>query len=135
MAHAVHCLIYVMVTPLIQIQAGAGSLTIGSMMEFAGYDTSIPARRIQQLHDSAKPYLVAPSGAGPEETWYGWRPMTWDSLPIIGPTPRLANAFLATGHNMLGMSLATATGKLVAEIMEGQPPHLDPAPFSPRRFL
>ena len=113
----------------------ADGYRLGSMMEFAGYDTSIPARRIQQLHDSAKPYLVAPSGAGPEETWYGWRPMTWDSLPIIGPTPRLANAFLATGHNMLGMSLATATGRLVAEMMEGVSPHLDPAPFSPRRFL
>ena len=113
----------------------ADGYRLGSMMEFAGYDTSIPARRIRQLHDSAKPYLVAPAGAGPEETWYGWRPMTWDSLPIIGPTPRLANAFLATGHNMLGMSLATATGRLVAELMEGLPPHLDPAPFSPRRFL
>ena len=33
------------------------------------------------------------------------------------------------------MSLATATGRLVAELMEGLPPHLDPAPFSPRRFL
>jgi D-amino-acid dehydrogenase len=36
---------------------------------------------------------------------------------------------------MLGMSLATATGRLVAELMEGVSPHLDPAPFSPRRFL
>jgi len=112
-----------------------GGYRLGSMMEFSGYDTSIPARRIRQLHDSAKPYLVTPSGAGPEETWYGWRPMTWDSLPIIGPVPRLANAYLATGHNMLGMSLATATGRLVAELMEGVSPHLDPAPFSPRRFL
>ena len=86
-------------------------------------------------HESGSGAGDAHSGAGPEESWYGWRPMTWDSLPIIGPTPRLSNAFLATGHNMLGMSLATATGKLVAEIMEGLPPHLDPAPFSPRRFL
>jgi D-amino-acid dehydrogenase len=108
---------------------------LGSMMEFAGYDESIPEKRIRQLHDSAKPYLITPSGPGPEKTWYGWRPMTWDSLPIIGQVPRLSNAFLSTGHNMLGMSLATATGKLVAEIMEGVSPHLDPAPFSPRRFL
>lgn len=107
---------------------------LGSMMEFAGYDTSIPARRIAQLRESAAPYLVAPVGAGPEETWYGWRPMTWDSLPIIGPVPRLANALLATGHNMLGISLATATGRLVAELVTGSTPHLDPAPFSPDRF-
>lgn len=107
---------------------------LGSMMEFAGYDTSIPARRIEQLRESAKPYLVAPCGPGPEESWYGWRPMTWDSLPIIGAVPDVANAYLATGHNMLGMSLATATGRLVAELMSGGSPHLDPAPYSPRRF-
>lgn len=107
---------------------------IGSMMEFAGYDTSIPERRIRQLRESAAPYLVAPTAEGPEETWYGWRPMTWDSLPIIGPVPRLGNALLATGHNMLGISLATATGKLVAELVTGSVPHLDPQPFSPARF-
>ena len=112
-----------------------GGFRLGSMMEFAGFDTTIPPRRIQQLYEAAVPYLVSPRGDGPEETWYGWRPMTWDSLPIIGPTPRLENAFLATGHNMLGMSLATATGRLIAELMEGKTPHIDPEPYSPGRFL
>ena len=108
---------------------------LGSMMEFAGFDTTIPAHRIQQLQDSASHYLVSPSSVGELQTWYGWRPMTWDSLPIVGRTPRLQNVYLATGHNMLGMSLATATGKLIAELISGSPPHLDPAAFSPRRFL
>jgi D-amino-acid dehydrogenase len=60
--------------------------------------------------------------------------MTWDSLPIIGRVPGLANACLATGHNMLGMSLATATGRLIAELIQDRPPHIDPAPYSPARF-
>ena len=60
--------------------------------------------------------------------------MTWDSLPIIGPAPKLSNVHLATGHNMLGVSLATATGKLVAEMMTGRDPHLDVSAFSPARF-
>jgi D-amino-acid dehydrogenase len=60
--------------------------------------------------------------------------MTWDSLPIIGRTPRLSNAYLATGHNMLGLSLATATGKLIAEIIQDQPTHIDATAFSPDRF-
>lgn len=107
---------------------------LGSMMEFAGYDTSIPDRRIQQLRDSAEPYLVTPHTEEVHETWYGWRPMTWDSLPIIGRTPRLANAYLATGHNMLGLSLATATGRLIAEHLQGRPPHIDAAPYSVERF-
>jgi D-amino-acid dehydrogenase len=107
---------------------------LGSMMEFSGYDTSIPDRRIQQLREAAKPYLVVPFTKGHQQTWYGWRPMTWDSLPIIGRVPSLSNAYLATGHNMLGLSLATATGKLIAEIIQDCPTHIDPTAFSPARF-
>ncbi len=109
-------------------------LRLGSMMEFAGYDTSIPPHRIQQLRESARPYLVASLDGEAQETWYGWRPMTWDSLPIIGPVPGLGNALLATGHNMLGLSLAPSTGKLIAELVTGQRPHIDVAPYSPARF-
>lgn len=107
---------------------------LGSMMEFAGYDSTIPERRIAQLRKSAQPYLIAPYTGVEQHTWFGWRPMTWDSLPIIGPVPRLANAFLATGHNMLGMSLATATGRLVAEMIQRRTLHIDATAFSPRRF-
>lgn len=107
---------------------------LGSMMEFSGYDTTIPPRRIQQLQDSARSYLVAASSGETLETWYGWRPMTWDSLPIIGRAPKLQNAYLATGHNMLGLSLAAATGKLIAELIDGRVPHIDPAAYSPQRF-
>jgi D-amino-acid dehydrogenase len=107
---------------------------LGSMMEFAGYDTSIPPRRIQQLRDSAKPYLQAPYTDQTQESWYGWRPMTWDSLPIIGRVPRIPNAYLATGHNMLGLSLAPATGKLIAEIIGERDTHIDASAFSPTRF-
>ncbi len=107
---------------------------LGSMMEFVGFDTSIPASRIQQLREAAQPYLVEPFTDAVQDTWYGWRPMTWDSLPIIGRVPKLENTYLATGHNMLGLSLAAGTGKLVAEIVQRQTPHIDPGPYSPSRF-
>jgi D-amino-acid dehydrogenase len=107
---------------------------LGSMMEFVGFDSSIPESRIQQLRDSATPYLVEPFTEEIQETWFGWRPMTWDSLPIIGRATKLDNTYLATGHNMLGMSLATGTGKLIAEIVQGQVPHIDTHAFSPSRF-
>ncbi|GAA4436694.1 NAD(P)/FAD-dependent oxidoreductase [Bremerella cremea] len=112
-----------------------GGYRLGSMMEFCGYDESIPQNRIAQLRTSAEPYLRSPSTNETQQTWYGWRPMTWDSLPIIGRAPRLENAFLATGHNMLGLSMATATGKLVAELVTHASPHIDPLPYSPARFI
>ena len=108
---------------------------LGSMMEFAGFDATTPPRRIRQLVDAAKHYLHEPQGDQVFETWAGWRPMTWDSLPLIGRVPRLDNALLATGHHMLGMTLAPATGRLVAEIIGEQATHIDPEPFSPGRFV
>lgn len=108
---------------------------IASMMEFAGFDDSIPRSRIRQLKDSAKPYLKTPVGPIEEDTWYGWRPMTWDSLPIIGRVPRLSNALLATGHNMLGLSLAPMTGKAIADLLAERPTDLPLDALSPARFL
>jgi D-amino-acid dehydrogenase len=111
-----------------------GAYRLGSMMEFVGFDTSIPEARIQQLRYSAEPYLIEPHTEKVIETWYGWRPMTWDSLPVIGRSPTLENTFFATGHNMLGLSLAPATGRLLSELVQGVTPHLDTRAFSPSRF-
>lgn len=107
---------------------------IGSMMEFAGFDTTIPQQRIEQLRASAAVYLTTATTHEDEEIWYGWRPMTWDSLPIIGPVPGNKQTFLACGHNMVGMSMAAATGKLIAEMALGRPTHIDASAFSPNRF-
>ena len=107
---------------------------IASMMEFAGFDTSVPDFRIRQLQDSAKPYLRRPVGPEVVETWYGWRPMTWDSLPIIGRVPNFDNALLATGHNMLGLSLAPITGKLIADLVAERPTDMPLEAVSPARF-
>lgn len=109
-------------------------MRLGSMMEFVGYNTSIPEYRIQQLRDSARSYLTASVDGNVQETWYGWRPMTWDSLPIIGPVPKLQNSYLATGHNMLGLSLASSTGRLISEMICNEKTHIDAAPYSPTRF-
>ena len=131
-----HCPKYPILFPeqKVGVSPFATGLRLGSMMEFAGYDESIPEKRIQQLRDSARPFLKASVDGEAQETWFGWRPMTWDSLPIIGPTPNLDNAFLATGHNMLGLSLAPATGRLIAEAITGQKPFIDSRPYRIDRF-
>ena len=86
------------------------------------------------LRRGASHYLLEPAAEPIVEQWFGWRPMTYDSLPIIGRSPALANVALACGHSMLGISMAPATGKLVAELLDESPPHIDPAPYSPARF-
>src|SRR5262245_5355070 len=107
---------------------------LGSMMEFVGYDDSIDPGRIGYLREAAAYYLHAPAGEPVVETWYGWRPMTPDSRPVIDRSPALRNVVIAAGHNMLGLSMAPATGKLVAELLDGREPHIDPRPYSALRF-
>jgi D-amino-acid dehydrogenase len=107
---------------------------IGSTMEFAGYDTSLNRHRLELLKEAARRYLHEPFGEPVEEEWYGWRPMTYDGKPIIDRSPTLANVLIAAGHNMLGLSMAPGTGRLVAELLEGQKPHVDPTPYSVKRF-
>ena len=107
---------------------------LGSTMEFAGYDESIRPERLQLLKDGATDYLKEPYCEPVLEEWFGWRPMTYDSLPIIDRSPKYENIMIASGHNMLGLSMAPATGKLVAELVDGAKPHIDPAPYRVSRF-
>jgi len=55
--------------------------------------------------------------------------MTMDGLPFIDWSPRLKNVMIAAGHNMIGLSAAPGTGKLVADIMEEASPHINPHPY------
>ncbi len=110
-------------------------LRVGSTMEFAGYDATMNRDRLKLLTDGAAAYLKEPIAPGPDaEEWWGWRPMIADGKPVIDRTPAMSNVIVAAGHGMLGLSMATGTGKLVAELLTGEPPHVDPAHYSFKRF-
>jgi D-amino-acid dehydrogenase len=105
---------------------------LGSTMEFAGFDSTLNPRRVNLLRQGARPYLHEPYGEPILESWFGWRPMTPTGLPIIDRLPAYKNVLLAAGHNMLGLSMAPATGRLVTEILAGASAHVDPAPYALR---
>ncbi len=107
---------------------------LGGTLEFSGFDAKPDPRRVSALKAAAREYLVDPIGHPVVEEWAGLRPMTCDDLPVIGRTARFRNLTLATGHGMLGITTATGTGKLVAEIVCDREPHIDPRPFRPDRF-
>ena len=68
------------------------------------------------------------------EPWMGARPCTPDMLPVIGPAPKHANLWFAFGHAHHGLTLGAVTGRLVAEMIAGEAPFVDPAPYSAARF-
>lgn len=120
---------HVAVTPM------TSGFRIGSTMEFVGYNTSIHQRRLGLLTAAADKYLHGPIPADVEETWYGWRPMVWDGKPIIDRGPVHDNVWIAAGHSMLGLSMATGTGRLITEMVSGDRPHVDPGPYRASRFI
>ena len=68
------------------------------------------------------------------EPWMGARPCTPDMLPVIGPAPRHANLWFAFGHAHHGLTLGAVTGRLIAELVTGEAPFVDPQPYSAARF-
>ena len=97
---------------------------------------SAPINRIQldrAMHSAAQ---LFPLGAPVEGTpWLGLRPATPDMKPVIGPAPNHGGLWLAFGHAHHGLTLGPATGRLLAEMMSGETPFADPAPFDLRRLL
>lgn len=116
------------------VTAWSDGYRLGSTMEFAGYDSTLNRLRLDALRRGAARYLHEPEGPRVREEWYGWRPMTADDLPILGRSSRWNNLTFATGHGMLGVSLSLGSGELVAQLLTGETPTLDPAPYSPQRF-
>lgn len=109
----------------------------GIRVLYADELASISAPADPRIHDRFMPVVrhalpeLKTDGAS---TWMRQRPSTPDSLPIIGRAPRSENTYLAFGHGHKGLGMGAITGKLVQEIMDGQPTSVNVAPFSPTRF-
>lgn len=116
------------------VTAWNSGFRLGSTMEFAGYDSSLNKTRLDALRRSAALYLREPEGPAMQDEWYGWRPMTPDDLPILGRVRGIDNLCMATGHGMLGVTLSAVTGLLVSEVIAGEKPSIDLAPFNVARF-
>ncbi len=69
-----------------------------------------------------------------DEPWMGARPCTPDMLPVIGRAPRHRSLWFAFGHAHQGFTLGAVTGRLIAEMLAGEPTLVDPAPYGAERF-
>jgi D-amino-acid dehydrogenase len=103
-------------------------------MEFSGHSTHLVRKRLQNLKEAAAEYLKEPTVEPAVEEWAGLRPMMFDDLPVIDRLPDRSGIFVATGHGMMGVSLAPATGKIIADLVAGRDPQIDISPFGLKRF-
>ena len=114
----------------------ADALRLAGTLELAGFDESISLSRVAAILDAARTYLPDLDLDALEliEIWQGLRPCSPDGLPYIGRPVRYNNLIIATGHGMLGISLAPITGKIVSQIATNQKPEFNLAPLSVERF-
>ncbi|MEI6256469.1 MAG: FAD-dependent oxidoreductase [Planctomycetota bacterium] len=110
-----------------------GRLLVGSTIEDAGFAPTTTPAAIERLLGFAHQFLGPLPEAVVEQSWAGLRPGSVDGLPFIGAVPDCSNAFVATGHFRAGLHQSTGTAVLVADLMTGRPPALDPAPFAADR--
>lgn len=116
------------------VTAWGSGFRLGSTMEFAGFDDSLNPRRLAALERGAREYLHQPVGAELREQWCGWRPMSCDDIPIIGRAPGRDHVWLATGHGMMGVGMSSGSGQLLADLVTGRAPAIDPTPYRMERF-
>ena len=108
-------------------------LRIAGTMEFDGTFDRFDPRRVAAIVTAARPYFRGIDWDSRTDEWVGPRPMTPDGLPIIGRLPGRDSIYVATGHNMLGVTLSPATGRAIADLMLRGVAAFDLTPFSPNR--
>jgi D-amino-acid dehydrogenase len=118
----------VFVTPM------GSRLRFGGTLELAGLDMRMNQRRVDALARTVRSYLPGLPSTPTVEIWRGLRPLTPDDLPILGRPSGTSGLVLATGHGMSGISHGPISGELIAQLVCGETPEIDPAPFSPDRF-
>lgn len=92
-------------------------LRVAGIAEISGYDCSIKNNRIDFLKKLTKDIFPKSSAFKKVDSWSCIRPLTPDSVPLIGPTA-YKNLYLNTGHGSLGWTLATGSANIVIDYIE-----------------
>ncbi len=127
-------LTHVLRTPEIYlVPRGDGRIIIGATVERAGFDKSVEPHAIAALLKAAAKLWPPIADAEILESWAGLRPGSSDELPLIGQTTPL-NTWIATGHFRNGILLAPGTARVLSQLIRGESPAIELAPFAPNRI-
>jgi glycine oxidase len=113
----------------------AGRAIIGATLEDAGFDKTTHPSDVARLRSLAAALLPPLADAPQLEAWAGLRPATTDGLPLLGPLSVNPNHFIASGHFRDGILLAPGSAHVMAQLLSGETPSIDLAPFSPTRTV
>nr|WP_028240854.1 glycine oxidase ThiO [Stutzerimonas azotifigens] len=108
-----------------------GHVLVGSTLEHAGFDKTPTEDALASLRVSAAELLPALGKAEVVRHWAGLRPGSPEGIPYIGEVPGHEGLWLNCGHYRNGLVLAPASCRLLADLVLGREPIVDPAPYAP----
>ena len=127
---------YILTERRVAVTPFRDSLRFAGTMEFAGINLEMNRSRVDAILEAVPLYLgnVEIPDPSKSQLWCGLRPVTPDGVPYLGRLRKFPNLIVATGHAMIGISLATVTGKLAAEIATGVQPSHEISLLDPNRY-
>lgn len=129
-----HC--FILVEGRIAVTPMATGIRFAGTMEIVGDDLSVNSGRYQGILENIPRYMpdFQSSDFNDLGVWSGLRPCSADGMPYLGRPRILDNLIIASGHSMMGVSLAPVSGKIVAEIAKGEEPSFSMEAMAPDRF-
>ena len=126
---------FILVEARVAVTPMADKLRFGGTMEIVGDDLHVDQKRVDAMIGSIHRYMpdYTPAEFRDLPVWAGLRPLSADGLPYLGRA-QIPNLTIATGHSMMGISLAPITGQIISDIVAGRKPGFDLAPMKPDRF-
>jgi len=112
-----------------------GEIRVGSSRQLGVSERTVNPAVLQSMIDRAVEYMPKLAGFPIVRTAAGLRPASGDGLPLIGPWPPQESVYLAAGHEGLGITMALATGRLVADQLVGRTSEIPIEPYLPKRVL
>lgn len=106
-----------------------GRVLVGSTEEETGFDKGNTVEAIDELCGLARSLVPDLRTADVERTWAGLRPGSFDGFPYVGAVPGLDNVFAAAGHFRSGLHLSPGTAVVMSQLIRGEQPQIDLAPF------
>ena len=111
-----------------------GQILIGSSRQYDADSLAVDTHILARMIHRAQEYMPDVGTLSAIRVWTGHRPATPDKLPLIGPSIESPHIWLATGHEGLGITTSTGTGRLIADLILRRPTAIPAEPYSPSRY-
>ncbi|MEP6646629.1 MAG: FAD-dependent oxidoreductase [Saprospiraceae bacterium] len=124
----------ILIEPRVAITPMGDQLRIAGTLEISGMDEKINQAKVHSIRKAASDYYPDLKIDTARSTWYGYRPCPPDGMPYIGRLNENSPVILATGHAMMGLSLAPCTGRMIRDIIIRKSVNKKNDKFDPARF-